>query len=96
MGFVPSSSTIQLYAYFTQYAREKIFNGDEKTFTATFFTLHDDDVNYILSSKPTITTPYNILPSGFIPDITGDGNTCIKSLASGKYLNNNMLTGSTI
>lgn len=93
MGFVASSSTIQLYAYFTQSAREKIFDGEEKNFTATYFTLHDNDVNYYLSSKPTITTPYNTLPSGFIPDVTGDADTCIKSLASGRYLKNNMLTG---
>jgi hypothetical protein len=96
MGFVPSSSTIQLYAYFTQSAREKIFNDEKNNFTVTYFTLHDNDVNYYLSSKPTTTTPYNTLPSGFIPDVTGDSDTCIKSLASGRYLKNNMLTGSSI
>jgi hypothetical protein len=88
MGFLPSSSTIQLYAYFTQYGRERILNGIESEFTITQFSLHDDDINYKIAAKEIGTnitggTIYNLVSSGFIPDITGDNDTCIKSLAKG-------------
>jgi hypothetical protein len=88
MGFLPSSSTIQLYAYITQYGREKILNGDEYEFKITHFSLHDDDINYRIAAKKIGTditggTIYNLVSSGFIPDITGDIDTCIKSLAKG-------------
>jgi hypothetical protein len=100
MGFVPSSSTIQLYAYFTEYARERIFNGDVPDFKVTQFTLHDEDINYIIS-KETIgvdssgNTIYNIPKSGFLPDITGDIDSCIKSNKNGIVFGRNMLTGTT-
>jgi hypothetical protein len=97
MGFVTSSSTIQLYAYFTQYAREKILNGDENQFTITHFSLHDDDINYQISAKKIGTditggTIYNLVSSGFIPDITGDIDNCIKSLAKGVEIRGSYLT----
>jgi hypothetical protein len=93
MGFVTSSSTIQLYAYLTQYARERIFNGDTNEFQAKYFSLHDEDVNYKITSNldGTINQP---LTSGFIPDITGDPDNCIKSMVS-KVLTKNMLVGTT-
>lgn len=98
MGFVTSSSTIQLYAYITQYARDRIINGDINEFTVTHFSLHDDDINYKIASKEIATdatggTIYNLVSSGFIPDITGDIDNCVKSLAKGvaikgSFLNN--------
>jgi len=98
MGFVPSSSTIQLYAYITQYGRERILNGIESEFTITQFSLHDDDINY-QTAKEIITditggTTYNLVSSGFIPDITGDIDTCIKSLAKGLEIKGSYLTRS--
>ena len=96
MGFIPSSSTIQLYAYFTQYAREKIANSNKNDVKVSHFSLHDDDVNYSLS-KLLVNGSYNKLPTGFVPDITGDADTCIKSVAVGinkDYLNTNIITGS--
>jgi hypothetical protein len=100
MGFVPSSSTIQLYAYFTEYAREKIFNGVVDDFKVTQFSLHDEDINYLIS-KETIgvdssgNTLYNTLKSGFLPDITGDIDSCVKSNKSSIVFGRNMLTGTT-
>lgn len=100
MGFVPSSSTIQLYAYFTQYAREKIFNGEVSDFKVTQFSLHDDDINYVIT-KETIgldssgNTLYNTLKSGFLPDITGDIDSCVKSNKTSIVFGRNMLTGTT-
>jgi len=98
MGFLPSSSTIQLYAYFTEYAREKIFNGEVSDFQVRHFSLHDDDINY-QTAKEIITditggTTYNLVSSGFIPDITGDIDTCIKSLAKGLEIKGSYLTRS--
>jgi hypothetical protein len=98
MGFIPSSSTIQLYAYFTQYAREKIANSSKNDVRVTQFSLHDDDVNYLLT-KEIVNGGYNKLPSGFIPDLTGDIDTCIKSLAFGinkDFSNINLITGTSI
>jgi hypothetical protein len=94
MGFVPSSSTIQLYAYFTEYAREKIFNGDIIDFKVTEFSLHDDDVNYLITSNSNGTTNQP-LTSGFLPDITGDIDSCIKSNKTSIVFGRNMLTGTT-
>jgi hypothetical protein len=88
MGFVTRSSAIQLYAYMTQYARDRILNGDIEDFKITHFSLHDDDINYQIAKKEIGTdvtggTIYNLVSSGFIPDITGDITSCIKSIAKG-------------
>jgi hypothetical protein len=97
MGFVTSSSTIQLYAYFTQYARERILNGDEKDYKIIYFSLHDDDINYQIAKNEIGTditggTIYNLVSSGFIPDITGDIDNCVKSLAKGVEIRESYLT----
>jgi hypothetical protein len=99
MGFIPSASTIQLSAYFTQKARSKIADYKPEEFVVSYFTLHDDDVNYLLSDNVigqdiTGGTLYNTLPTGFIPDVTGDIDSCIKSVANGIELNKNFITGS--
>lgn len=100
MGFIPSSSTIQLYAYFTEYARERIFNGEVSDFQVTQFSLHDEDINYQISKyslgqDSSGNTIYNIPKSGFIPDITGDPDSCIKSNKNTIVFGKNMLTGTT-
>jgi hypothetical protein len=94
MGFVPSSSTIQLYAYFTEYARERIFNGEISDFQVRHFSLHDDDINYLVTSNSDGTTNQP-LTSGFLPDITGDIDSCIKSNKTSIVFGRNMLTGTT-
>ena len=100
MGFVPSSSTIQLYAYFTEYARERIFNGEVPDFQVRHFSLHDDDIDYQVSKEiigvdSSGNTLYNTLQSGFIPDITGDIDSCVKSNKASIVFGRNMLTGTT-
>jgi len=94
MGFVPSSSTIQLYAYFTEYARERIFNGEVADFQVRNFSLHDEDVNYLITSNSDGTTNQP-LTSGFLPDITGDIDSCVKSNKTSIVFGRNMLTGTT-
>jgi hypothetical protein len=99
MGFIPQTNTKTLYAYLTPKGREYILDGNKEDFQVTYFTLHDDDVNYLVSSNISAgtTSTYLTLPSGFVPDITGDADTCIKSIANGTNVNlMSSLSGSTI
>jgi hypothetical protein len=99
MGFIPQINTKTLYAYLTPKGREYILEGDKQDFQIAYFTLHDDDVNYFVSSNISAgtTSKYLTLPSGFVPDITGDADTCIKSIAEGTNVNlMSSLSGSTI
>jgi hypothetical protein len=99
MGFIPQISTKTLYAYLTPKGREYILEGDKQDFQVAYFTLHDDDVNYFVSSNISAgtTSTYLTLPSGFVPDITGDADTCIKSIAEGTNVNlMSSLSGSSI
>lgn len=99
MGFIPSSSTIQLYAYFTEYARDALIKGNKNVYEITQFSLHDEDINYQISKEIIGLTQnqkliYNTPKSGFIPDLTGDGDTCVKSNKSIISLEKNILKGS--
>lgn len=97
MGFIPQVSTKTLYAYLTPLGRQYILDGDKTDFQVAYFSLHDDDVNYFVSSNISAGTTYYTLQSGFVPDITGDADTCIKSIAKGTGVNMlSTLSGSTI
>ena len=97
MGFIPQVSTKTLYAYLTPLGRQYILDGDKTDFQVAYFSLHDDDVNYFISSNISSGTAYYTLQSGFVPDITGDADTCIKSIAKGTGVNMlSTLSGSTI
>ncbi len=90
MGFIPSSSTQSVNAYLTQSGRKKLLYSSASESQITFFTLHDNDINYLISSKvDDITLTYNILKNGFVPDITGDNDICIKSVAQAYEVNKN-------
>jgi hypothetical protein len=89
MGFIQQSNTKKIYAYLTQYARQQILDGDEKDFTVKYFSLHDTDVNYNISAN-IVNNSYNTLPSGFIPDITGDNQGCLLSIANGIQIENSL------
>jgi hypothetical protein len=82
MGYLPSSSTRTLYAYLTQKGRYNLLFSSATASTVTYFSLHDDDINYRVTSKK-ISSQFNKLPKGFVPDITGDGfdNDCIISVS---------------
>jgi hypothetical protein len=66
MGFIPQVSTKTLYAYLTPLGRQFILDGDKEDFQVAFFSLHDDDVDYKVTtnSDGTVNQP---LTSGFIP-----------------------------
>jgi hypothetical protein len=72
----------------TQKGREYVLSGNKAQFAITQFSLHDEDVNYQIS-KNLISTEYNKLPKGFVPDITGDNDDCINSIAAGIFTNSN-------
>jgi len=80
MGYVPSSATQTLYAYLTQKGRYFLLFSSATESTVKYFSLHDDDINYRISSK-NVNSDYNKLPRGFVPDITGDDDDCIRSVS---------------
>jgi len=84
MGYLPSSSTQSLYAYLTQKGRINLLFSSATASQVKYFSLHDDDINYNVSSVNN-----NKLPKGFVPDITGDDDDCIRSVAQAYTLPNN-------
>jgi len=80
MGFVLTSSTQTLYAYLTQKGRNNLLFEDSDKFKITYFSLHDDDVDYKITSN-IINLDFNKLPKGFVPDVTGDDDICIRSVS---------------
>ena len=88
MGFIPSSTTQTLSAYLTYQGRQFILSGTKADFTIKYFSLHDSDVNYGIASN-IVSSNYNNLPNGFVPDITGDISECIKSISEGIRPNEN-------
>jgi hypothetical protein len=80
MGYIPSATTKTLYAYLTQIGRKKLLFSSATESQVKYFSLHDDDINYRISSYNN-NSIYNTLKKGFIPDVTGDDDDCIKSVA---------------
>lgn len=83
MGFVSSSPKIILEAYYTQLGRYNLINGTSEESMIKYFSINDPDVNYIVAVNNNENDEKNILPSGFIVDLTGDKNDCIKSVSAG-------------
>ena len=49
MGYIQQSNTKKIYAYLTQLGKEKIISGDTIDFQVKYFSLHDEDINYIIA-----------------------------------------------
>lgn len=90
MGYTPSSTTQNLYAYLTQTGRYNLLFENADAFQVKYFSLHDNDVNYIIASE-TINSQFNKLPKGFVPDITGDDDDCIRSIAQAHIVDANSI-----
>jgi hypothetical protein len=88
MGYVPSSTTQNLYAYLTQKGRYNLLFENADAFQVKYFSLHDNDVNYIIAAE-SINSQFNKLPKGFVPDITGDNDDCIRSIAQAHIVDAN-------
>ncbi len=82
MGFIAHNNTITMTAYTTPKGREYLVSGNPEDFRPAFFGLDDSDTNYLQASEMTLDGP-NILPAGFVPDLSGDYTGSIKSLAAG-------------
>ncbi|PCI27761.1 hypothetical protein COB55_05130 [Candidatus Wolfebacteria bacterium] len=74
MGFVPSAQTdnIEVTAYLTPLGRERMLSKDLNDKIVTKFTFGDSDTNYNIGVQ---------LPSGDVPDLTGDNSGCVISIA---------------
>lgn len=78
MGYLASAATIYARAYLTSKGREYLFNRDnirfnslgQDLFKIETFTLGDPDVNYETSQ---------VLPEGWVPDISGKYDSCLKT-----------------
>jgi hypothetical protein len=90
MGYIPSSTTQNLHAYLTQVGRYNLLFKKASDFQIKYFSLHDNDVNYIIASE-NINLDFNKLPKGFVPDITGDDDDCIRSVAQAHIVDANSI-----
>lgn len=95
MGYVPSSTTQTLYAYLTQKGRYNLLFENADAFQVKYFSLHDNDINYIIASE-TINSQFNKLPKGFVPDITGDNDDCIRSIAQAHIVDANSIINPSV
>ena len=72
MGFIDSGDTIQLVAYLTPLGRDRLISKNVQDKTVVSFSLGDSDSNYNID---------NPLPTGNVPDLSGDDSGCVKSIA---------------
>ena len=82
MGFIQDTATTSLRAYLTQTGRKYLVDGNKTDFQIKYFSLADPDVNYLQASQP-LGDEFNTLPSGFVPDLAGMGDTCLTGVAGG-------------
>lgn len=92
MGYLASASTIYARAYLTSRGREYLFNNGnirfnnlgQDLFLIKTFTLGDPDVNYNTSDQ---------LPPGYVPDVSGTYDTCLKTALDYEQRNLLFFTG---
>lgn len=82
MAYVQSGDCFQLTAYYTQLGRQYLVTGDDDNsqVIVTQFALSDGDINYQTPIKPSN-----------IPDVTGQIDGCINSIASAITLSSNII-----
>lgn len=83
MGFVISTPKVTLEAYYTQLGRKYLISGTTAQSKIKYFSLTDPDVNYYIAVNTNPNEEKNVLPTGFVVDITGDKTDCIKSVSNG-------------
>jgi hypothetical protein len=74
MGFISKNNKVVLSAFLTQKGREFMINGSLEDFQVKYYSMADPDVNYLVESN---------LSSGFIPDLSGNHEGSVRSLANG-------------
>ena len=85
MGYIKSGNTIYLTASLTYKGRKNLlFSINDIDSQVASFTLSDNDVNYVIAENVSnITDYFNIPENGFLPDFTGDEESCIKAITLG-------------
>lgn len=78
MGFIPENNKTKLNAFLTQKGRTYYISGTDIDRKVKYFSLGDSDTNYLISANDS-----NYLTSGFIPDLTGNYENCIKTISEG-------------
>jgi hypothetical protein len=96
MGFIQSpNAKVSLVAFLTQKGREYLVGGQPTDFRPRYFAAADPDTNYLQASQNT-SRGANILPAGFVPDLSGDYTGAIHSLAGGVRQRSFLRGGSAI
>lgn len=76
MGFIPNNNNqVTLNAYYTQLGRSLFVNGNETDKIITSFALGDGDIDYGIAGNSNYLT--------LVPDLSGDVDSCINSIADG-------------
>lgn len=84
MGFVSETDKAELTAFYTQIGRKFILEGTESDKKVVYFSLSDSDTNYTVSVNERINTDEkNSLDNGFVPDLTGNYDSCIQTVSDG-------------
>ena len=89
MGFITDTTPQVIKCYLTQDGRKKLLYSSATHSQIKFFSLHDEDVNYKISSVIDQNLVYNYLKNGFLPDATGDNDICIKSISQAYIVDDN-------
>lgn len=90
MGFISTGQTDGMVVYFTPKAMEYMMGKktSPSDLSITYFTMGDSDANYLDIKR---------LIKGFVPDLSGEDTTCLKSVAvdfDNETLYNNWLNSS--
>lgn len=84
MGFVSESNSAELTAFYTQIGRKYILDGSESDKKVVYFSLSDSDTNYTVASNDRVnTSEKNYLDNGLVPDLSGNYDSCIKTVTDG-------------
>lgn len=81
MGYIPENNKTDLVAFLTQKGRTYYLNGSDLDRKVKYFSLGDSDTNYNISANDE-----NYLFSGFIPDLSGNYDNCLKTVSEGVKL----------
>jgi hypothetical protein len=96
MGYIPSpAGPTALTAFITQAGRTYLVTGQPADFRIRYFSLGDPDTSYLQASQ-TVGAGANVLPAGFVPDLSGDENHVTRSMAGGVVQRNFLYGGASV